>query len=71
LLVDVNKYLPGDADLSGAVNTIDALRILQYAVGRYEFSATQLQAADIDGSGTVNTIDALRIKQYVVGTWSP
>jgi hypothetical protein len=71
LMVDVNKYLAGDADLNGRVNTIDALRILQYAVGSWTFTATQLQAADIDGNGRVNTIDALRIKQFVVGTWSP
>lgn len=57
--------LPGDASGDGQVDIMDALEVLQAAVGWG--NAINSDAADVDGSGTVDIMDALLILQYAVG----
>lgn len=57
--------LPGDADGSGKVDIMDALAVLQAAVGWS--TPIDRDASDVDGSGAVDIMDALLILQYSVG----
>ena len=52
------NVLPGDADSSGQVNTIDAISV--FASNTQAVSATNFRR-DINGSGQVNTIDAISL----------
>ncbi len=56
---------PGDADQDGSVTIMDALAVLQSAVGwNNEIHASN---ADVDGDGATTIMDALLILQYAVG----
>ncbi len=57
--------IPGDADGDGETGILDALAILQVAVGWS--NAINLEAADVNDSGEVDIMDALLILQYAVG----
>jgi hypothetical protein len=57
----------GDVNNDKNINSMDALLILQYVVGKSTLSATQLKAADVNVDGKVNSTDALKILQYSVG----
>lgn len=61
------EILMGDLDGSGKLNSTDALEILNYIVGRRQFTGDQLKLADMDGSGTITSTDALMILQICVG----
>jgi hypothetical protein len=56
----------GDVDGNGAVNSSDALQILQYTIG-IEPKGFNKSAADINGDGKINSYDALKVLQKVVG----
>lgn len=56
---------PGDVNDSGAVDILDALSILQYAVG-WEVTIN-LDNADVNQSGMIDILDALLVLQYSVG----
>lgn len=60
----------GDVNGSGDVKNLDALMILKYYAGSYEFNNNQILAADIDGSGTVNNIDALATLKAYAGNYT-
>ena len=60
------SYQLGDVNEDGKINTLDAMRILQYVVKRVKLSDSQLLAANVNGDSTVNTLDAMRILQFVV-----
>ena len=60
----------GDVDGNGSINSIDAMLILQYAVGVPVAASLDLYAADVDGNGDVNSIDAMLILQYAVGIFT-
>jgi len=57
--------VPGDAGGDGAVDVLDALLVLQYAVG-WDVSVID-DNADVNGDGLVNILDALRIIQLCLG----
>ncbi len=58
--------LPGDADCSGAVNSIDAALVLQSVAGLFGSLPCQ-QDADVNGDGAVNSIDSALILQFTAG----
>lgn len=62
-------YTPGDVDGDGAVNSDDALFILQITVGTIPNDTTDyiIKAADVDSNGFVNSDDALYVLQLTVG----
>jgi len=49
------------------VTAMDAVYVLQYALGLRTFTAAQLLACDVSGNGRVSALDALLILQYKVG----
>ena len=64
-IVNIQDYIPGDANGDGNVTTKDATRIKQHVAGwNVEIAEA---AADANGDGNVTTKDATRIKQYVAG----
>jgi len=56
----------GDANCSGAVDSIDAALILQFSADIVDTLACQ-GAADVNGNGTVNSVDAALVLQFVAG----
>lgn len=64
-------FLRGDANADGAVNSSDALAILQFSVGKIDEGELNWRWADLNGDGTVNSSDALRILQISVGSDDP
>ena len=59
----------GDVNNDGAVNSADALIILQYSAGIIE--DININRADISGDGEVNSADALQVLQTAVGILKP
>ena len=57
----------GDADNNSAVNSMDALIVLQYSTGIKNLSAAQIALCDMTGDGKVNSTDALHILQTSTG----
>ncbi len=58
-------YTLGDVNADGAIDTSDALMILQYAVQKIELTDQQKLAADVAfDKGKIDTSDALMILQY-------
>lgn len=57
----------GDVDFSGGINSADALKALQSAVGIIKLSDEAVVAADVNGDNAVNSNDALLILQYSTG----
>ena len=58
------EKLIGDANNDGAVNSIDAMYILQYDVELIDASEINLVLADVNGDGKVNSIDAMYVLRY-------
>lgn len=56
----------GDVTLTGEVDGIDALAIMQYVVKILTLSESQLAVGDTTNDGDVNGIDALHVMQFVV-----
>ena len=63
----IGDILPGDADLSGAVDISDALLTLRFAMGLITMNDMQAGAADYNGDGTVDIQDALQILRHAMG----
>ena len=57
---ETKKVLNGDVDNDGVITSNDALLILMYSVGSYDFDKVQLQQADVTGTG-VYSDDALAV----------
>ncbi len=58
-------YTIGHVNDDGKVNTLDAVRILQYVAKKVTLTEAQMLAADTNKDGRVNTLDAVRILQFV------
>ena len=63
---ETKKVLNGDVDNDGVITSNDALLILMYSVGSYDFDKVQLQQADVTGTG-VYSDDALAVLRASVG----
>lgn len=57
----------GDVNFDGAINSADALMVLQSSVGSKTLNANEKTAADVNSDGSINSGDALKILQYAVG----
>ena len=51
-------YNLGDINSDNKINSADALKVLEYAVGKAKLNKSQIKAADIDKNGQVNSQDA-------------
>ena len=58
--------LMGDVNGDGAVNSIDALSVLNHSVERVLLDGIFFTAADLDANGALNSFDALNILQIAV-----
>lgn len=61
------KYILGDVDGSGEVNSGDVTALLQYIVGMGASNNFVSAAADVDGSGEINSGDVTKLLQVIVG----
>ena len=59
------SYILGDVNEDGKVNTLDAVKILQYVAKKTTLTDNQKLAANTNRDGKVNTLDAVKILQYV------
>lgn len=61
------KYLHGDVNMNGIINSADAACVLAYTVGDLNLSAEQQTLADINDDSFINSTDALLILNKSVG----
>jgi len=61
------RTVVGDVDGNKEVNSTDARLTLQYAVGKIDETALNLDVADVDGNNKVDSTDARLILQKAVG----
>ena len=66
LTVGASAATLGDVNKDGAINSADALGVLQYSVG-IENKGFDRENADVNGDGTINSSDALKILKASVG----
>lgn len=66
LTVGASAATLGDVNKDGAINSADALGVLQYSVG-IENKGFDRESADVNGDGTINSSDALKILKVSVG----
>lgn len=60
-------YVLGDVNGDNAVNSVDALYVLQYNAYLIELNDTQKKAADVNSDNAINSVDALLILQKNAG----
>lgn len=70
IFAEKNARIPGDLNRDFKINSLDALMVLQSAVGLITLDSAQTAQADVSKDGTVNSYDALMILQYAVGQLS-
>ena len=63
----LTSVIMGDVDKDNDINSLDALTVLLYNVGKNPLDAVQQFAADVDGTPSIDALDALTILQYSVG----
>ncbi len=62
----VEKYIPGDVDKNGQVNTTDVILVRRYIAGGYDVQINE-NAADVDGNGQINTTDVILMRRAIAG----
>ena len=65
--VQTTTVMPGDTDMNGSVDYLDAMAALQAAVGLLALSDDAKAAADVDRDGEVSYLDAMEILRFSVG----
>jgi hypothetical protein len=65
-----NKYLLGDVNNDGAVDTTDYIRIKSHFLGTLTLEGDSFKAGDVTGDGTIDTTDYIRIKGHFLGTYN-
>ena len=65
--ITASARLLGDVDGSKNTNSLDALKILMYSVGKID--TIDEKAADVNCDGKVNSLDALTVLRVCVGTY--
>jgi len=65
--IDVDTCVPGDADASGSVTSLDATQTLRYVAGLSTVGSFDPGCADISGDGVVTALDATQILRKVAG----
>jgi hypothetical protein len=57
----------GNLNDDDMINAVDALLVLQIAVGKYKPSSEQELLGDVNGDGNIDAVDALQVLQHSVG----
>lgn len=67
------NYTLGDVNRDKSIDSLDALRILQYAANRNNtnYALESVQAADVNLDKSVDSLDALRVLQYAANRNNP
>ena len=60
------KYISGDVDEDGEINSKDIILTRRFAAGGYGVSIHEL-AADVDESGDINSRDIILMRRYIAG----
>ncbi len=60
-------YQAGDVDGTGVIDAVDALWVLQSAVGKRQLTSEELMAGDMNNDGKLDATDALAILKIAVG----
>jgi len=66
-LTIVSSLLPGDVNMSGQADIVDALVVAQYSATVKKTIRLNPAVADVNSNGTVDIVDALIIAQYSAG----
>ncbi|MBQ8228258.1 MAG: dockerin type I repeat-containing protein [Clostridia bacterium] len=66
-VTDADLIKVGDVNADKAINSADALKVLQHATGLAELNEYEFSKADTNKNGEVNSADALTILQYATG----
>lgn len=61
------EYVLGDVNGDGSINSLDALKVLEYCAELCELDDNQKAAADANGDNTINSLDALKILEIAAG----
>ena len=65
-----NKYLLGDVNNDGAIDSTDYLRIKGHFLGTYTLEGAALVAGDVNKDSAIDSTDYLRIKGHFLGTYT-
>ena len=64
--VSMQKYLIGDVNGDGTIDSADSLMAMQYSVGTTSLTDMQKVRADVNFDGSINSTDSMMINQYGV-----
>ncbi len=64
--VSMQKYLIGDVNGDGTIDSADSLMAMQYSVGTTSLTDMQNVRADVNFDGSINSTDSMMINQYGV-----
>lgn len=64
--VSMQKYLIGDINGDGTIDSADSLLAMQYSVGTASLTDMQKVRADVNFDGSINSTDSMMINQYGV-----
>jgi uncharacterized protein YgiM (DUF1202 family) len=66
-LILEKKVIKPDVNQDNIVDVVDALLVLQHAIGQKSFTSQQKTMADMDQNGVVDAVDSLLVLQIAVG----